>query len=617
MRKLIAILTIFISTTIFAQNIVEPDFAEIIANDSIIRIKQSLYKSCKIASFKEFMTEYQFEKELSDSQKEEINQRATKEWINSFDDKEKADIALSNYQLSKKHLVSWSPNKYGYQYGVGASVSNNSGKTIKYVIFKLISINSVGDPIARTEKKVNGPTPDGEYGSWTLDVAGLTDLVNQNNEINSIRVISFTVEYTDLTRLDINDIQKSTIDSDLMRRMENIRMKLEIIKESLIIEMYRVAKVKHNEELEKLILSQKNTKDSLDIVIEQRYINILTDIYRKNFKRINRFNETARKTSLSIIELSMLDKKKKKFIQIMYGLPVDNIKPYSKRILNLIIDNKKLDTTSLKGLKEYCKKNDNVSDIFKITDLYAKNNNLEERKALFIIYDTIVNKLAKDQDFIYKPLRKTNLYRENQEEYKEKEIKSIIPINKHIGLMYVYGGGKSPYGINIAVYPKNNLGIYFEYLTQPQIYGLTNDNTQDYPDAKEADILFNDIKEKNIYKLEDTWDKSYKTINIGLNIPVNYKRNILIGLGIGRTTTTEYKRYELPKNFSTISMFGVTDAMKEGSFYLDSDKRINYNLTYNANIIFILKPITIKIGATVNDKDRKDTRINFGIGLTF
>jgi hypothetical protein len=611
MKKITLILALIFSTYTFSQH-------EKTAEDSAFKLKQRLYNINNIVEAKDFMSNEEFMLKLTDVQNSKIDEQSKKEWISSFTNQDKEDIKTVNEQLSKKHLISWSANKYGYPYGINATVTNSSGKTIKYITFKTVSINSVGDPISMADKKVNGPVENGESGAWPIDVSGLTDLVNTNNEISYIKITSFIVEYTDLTTQHVNDIKKVTIDSDLERRLNQINTRLETIKYLIKEEMYRVEKVKHDEEIEALIVSQKKLKDSIDLSIEKTKSDIIFQLYRKEFRYMNIFLNKCRKSSMVIIELNKLDDNKKKFIKIMYDIDVEKMSPFSEKILrvtNIVYG----DTTTLKGLKDFIEKNESsksnnfkskISEIFDITDSYQYKGHTK------LISDTISHRLFKNQDFMQNKLKKTDLYKMNEEEYKRKEIEAIIPIKKHISILYVYGGGRSPYGINLAVYPKSKLGIYFEYLTQPQLDGLTNDNILDYGNPEQASKLFEDIKEKNIYKLEDTWDKKYTTINLGINLPVNYKQNLIIGLGIGRTNITEYKRYQLPNNFISNSIFGPSEGMK-GIFYLESEKRNSYNLNYNANIYFIAKPFTIKIGVTVNDRDRRDTRLNLGIGLTF
>ena len=221
-----------------------------------------------------------------------------------------------------------------------------------------------------------------------------------------------------------------------------------------------------------------------------------------------------------------------------------------------------------------------------------------------------------DQDFLRNPMKKTRLYQKNKELYKQKKIDAIQPTKKHITAMYVYGGGKSPLGANLAIYPTNNLGLWAEYLTHGPIEGLTNDNPQDYADPQEAQKLFDQIKQQNLYKLEDTWDKSYQTINVGVNLPFNYKKNLILGIGAGKSITTEHRRFSVPDDFYPNSTYRQPNT-NNGNFYLDSERRTSSNMNFSANLTLILKPLTIKIGANINDRDRRDTRINIGIGLTF
>ena len=96
----------------------------------------------------------------------------------------------------------------------------------------------------------------------------------------------------------------------------------------------------------------------------------------------------------------------------------------------------------------------------------------------------------------------------------------------------------------------------------------------------------------------------------------NYKKNLIVGIGAGKSITTEHRRFSVPEDFYPNSTYRqpTTD---NGNFYLDSERRTSSNLNFSANLTLILKPLTIKIGANINDRDRRDTRINIGIGLTF
>jgi hypothetical protein len=214
-------------------------------------------------------------------------------------------------------------------------------------------------------------------------------------------------------------------------------------------------------------------------------------------------------------------------------------------------------------------------------------------------------------------LKKTNLYKIHKDEYRQKKIDSIKPIKKHISLLYVYSGGWSPYGVGISLHTLKNISANVEYVTQ----GQNNNAIDDYQNLIDQYVLHN-IKQNNIYKLEDTWDAYRQTLSISLQFPVNYKKNLLIGFGMGKTITTEYRRYALPKNFIDNYYFeypisdDVTQKLKE-NFYLESDQRIKSNLVYNFSTMLILKPLTFKFGIYINDSNRNDIRANIGIGITF
>jgi hypothetical protein len=224
-----------------------------------------------------------------------------------------------------------------------------------------------------------------------------------------------------------------------------------------------------------------------------------------------------------------------------------------------------------------------------------------------------------DEDFTQNKLRKTKLYKNNKDDFKQKKIDAIQPIKKHISLLYVYSGGWSPYGVNITLHPFDNISFYTEYTTQGQMQTIDPNSYDNYSTQN----LFDNVRQNNIYKLEDTWDANKQTLSLSLLFPVNYKKNLLIGFGMGKTITTEYKRYQLPSDFNfQIQSIKYPEYFQDqekmsGQFYLETDKRISSNLNYNINLTLILKPITIKLGTIINDKDRRDVNINIGIGLTF
>ena len=213
-------------------------------------------------------------------------------------------------------------------------------------------------------------------------------------------------------------------------------------------------------------------------------------------------------------------------------------------------------------------------------------------------------------------LKKTNLYKTHKDEYKIKKEQNIIPIENHFSLLYVTSGRKSPYGVNLTIYPTQKFGLFVEYLTQGEKDGTINDDTDEYTNIQQANILFGELNDNNLYKFENTWDKSQQTLNIGMNIPINKKRNIVVGLGIGKTIVTEHKRYALPDNIVVNSIYQPTQQMINNNFYLDSQRRITSNLNYTINLSLILKPITIKIGANINDRNRNDSSLSFGIGIS-
>lgn len=578
------------------------------------KTKDSLYIVKGIKEITPTPSLEQFHSSLTEQELEQIQQKANYLWSQSITNSEKNDIQTAKYQLSKPHLISYAITTLTYSLGTSVTLTNNSGKTVKYATFRLTSYNSVGDPIATSNKRVNGPVPNDEIQTWIIDHEGLSDITNRNNEIHSVHITQFFVNYTDLTTFTEANISKTTIDSDLERRLEKMKIRKETIRQNIIEDMYKAAATRHEAEQLKIQADIKMLKDSIEQFTKIIYTKKINELLKKKYHKIHNFTKNVNSKANAIITIAKLDEKKKKFIKILYDIDANQLRPYAEKTIKATETEKKTDTTTTQGLKLYSILNDTL--INHICNTLNISEKVNQNAYKTIAFDTTALKITQDSNFITKPLRKTERYKQNRELYNQKKIDAINPIQKHISIMYVYGGSKSPLGTNLTIYPTNNIGFWAEYLTHNQIDGLTNDNPQDYTEPNEALKLFQQIKDKNLYKLEDTWDKYYQTINLGINIPFNYKKNLIIGIGIGKSITTEYRRFSVTEDFYTNSIY-KQPTTNNGNFYLESEHRTSSNLNFSTNLTLILKPLTIKIGANINDRDRRDTRINIGIGLTF
>lgn len=575
-------------------------------------LKDSLYKSNGIQNDGPLPTLEQFRETITTERMVKIDELALKVWNNSFSEQEKMDNETARYQLSKPHLISWAPAPIGWAFGSNITITNNSGKTIKYVNIRLTSTNSVNDPIQTTTKRVNGPVTDGESSNWTVDSYGLSDLTNRNNEIHLIHPTQFTVEYSDLTTYTETNITKTKMDSDLIRRIEESHNRRSYIKENIIEELYKSEITKLQLQLKEKYTKQKKLKDSIDLIVSKLYNDTLLKLYKNNYSRIHNFTDRAKKTSTAIVKISKLDKQKRKFIKTIYNIDADLLKTYAEFVINETKNEKNISDSTLECLIDY--KNDNdklISNIFKTSRIISDTAYIQ------LIFDKTPSNIISDSNFMSTlRLKKTNLYKTHKDEYKIKKEQNIIPIENHFSLLYVTSGRKSPYGVNLTIYPTQKFGLFVEYLTQGEKDGTINDDTDEYTNIQQANILFGELNDNNLYKFENTWDKSQQTLNIGMNIPINKKRNIVVGLGIGKTIVTEHKRYALPDNIVVNSIYQPTQQMINNNFYLDSQRRITSNLNYTINLSLILKPITIKIGANINDRNRNDSSLSFGIGIS-
>lgn len=575
-------------------------------------LKDSLYKSNGIQNDGPLPTLEQFRETITTERMVKIDELALKVWNNSFSEQEKMDNETARYQLSKPHLISWAPAPIGWAFGSNITITNNSGKTIKYVNIRLTSTNSVNDPIQTTTKRVNGPVTDGESSNWTVDSYGLSDLTNRNNEIHLIHPTQFTVEYSDLSTYTETNITKTKMDSDLIRRIEESHNRRSYIKENIIEELYKSEIIKLQLQLKEKYTKQKKLKDSIDLIVSKLYNDTLLKLYKNNYSRIHNFTDRAKKTSTAIVKITKLDKQKKKFIKTIYNIDADLLKTYAKFVISETKNEKNISDSTLECLIDY--KNDNdklISNIFRTSRIISDTGYIQ------LIFDKTPSNIISDSNFMSTlRLKKTNLYKTHKDEYKIKKEQNIIPIENHFSLLYVTSGRKSPYGVNLTIYPTQKFGLFVEYLTQGEKDGTINDDTDEYTNIQQANILFGELNDNNLYKFENTWDKSQQTLNIGMNIPINKKRNIVVGLGIGKTIVTEHKRYALPDNIVVNSIYQPTQQMINNNFYLDSQRRITSNLNYTINLSLILKPITIKIGANINDRNRNDSSLSFGIGIS-
>ena len=611
--KLITLITLLLITLVTNAQYEET------AKNAAQTLKDSLYKSYDIQNDLPLPTLEQFRETITTQRMVKIDELALKVWNNSFSEQEKKDNETARYQLSKPHLISWAPAPIGWAFGSNITITNNSGKTIKYINIRLTSTNSVNDPIQTTTKRVNGPVTDGESSNWTVDSYGLSDLTNRNNEIHLIHPTQFTVEYSDLSTYTETNITKTKMDSDLIRRIEESHNRRSYIKENIIEELYKSEIIKLQLQLKEKYTKQKKLKDSIDLIVSKLYNDTLLKLYKNNYSKIHNFTDRAKKTSTAIVKISKLNKQKKKFIKTIYNIDADLLKTYAEFVINETQNEKNISDSTLECLIDY--KNDNdklISNIFRASRIISDTGYIQ------LIFDKTPSNIISDSNFM-SPLRlnKTNLYKIHKDEYRQKKIDAIQPISKHITALYVYSGGWSPYGVNITLHPFDNISFSTEYTTQGQMQTID-------PNSYDNSIqnFFDEVRHNNIYKLEDTWDANRQTLSLSLLFPINYKKNLLIGFGMGKTITTEYKRYQLPNEFNfevsslILSELKYTQYFQDqekmsGQFYLETDKRISSNLNYNINLTLILKHITIKLGTTINDKDRRDTRFNLGIGLTF
>lgn len=401
---------------------------------------------------------------------------------------------------------------------------------------------------------------------------------------------------------EITEQLKETLNTNGMRELKILELKLEKQQDSI-----QTAERKQQADLNAKIEKEKRFTDSVNTRI--KYIkdstelkNILTE-FKIEKQKIQNILDNCITTELKLKQITN-DNRKNEFIQTTFNLdPYNDLYNNKENIYKIKNLNLNPDTNNIQKLKQ-------ITNNIKNTTIIYTNS-----------YDII------DNDFIQKPLRKTKLYKNNKDDFKQKKINAIQPISKHITALYVYSGGWSPYGVNITLHPFDNISFSAEYSTQSQMQTIDPNSYDNYNYTNMNELLysnfFDEVRQNNIYKLEDTWDANRQTLSLALLFPVNYKKNLLIGFGMGKTITTEYKRYQLTPDFNfQIQSIKYPEYFQDqekmsGQFYLENDKRISSNLNYNINLTLILKPITIKLGTIINDKDRRDTRFNLGIGLTF
>jgi hypothetical protein len=393
---------------------------------------------------------------------------------------------------------------------------------------------------------------------------------------------------------EITEQLKETLNTNGMRELKILEIKLEKQQDSI-----QTAERKQQADLTAYLENEKRYQDSIQkrIKYTKDSIELKTALneYNTSLLSIKQTLETQKVTEQKLNKIQN-QREKIEFIETTFGLNTytdliitqQNIYNINRVILSI-------DTTNTLKLQEITNK--------------IKNVKVKYVRTYWMI----------DEDFTQNKLRKTKLYKNNKDEFKQKKINAIQPISKHITALYVYSGGWSPYGVNITLHPFDNISFSTEYSTQGQMQTIDPNSYDNYSTQN----LFDNVRQNNIYKLEDTWDANRQTLSLSLLFPVNYKKNLLIGFGMGKTITKEYKRYQLPSDFNfQIQSIKYPEYFQDqekmsGQFYLETDKRISSNLNYNINLTLILKPITIKLGTIINDKDRRDVNINIGIGLTF
>lgn len=557
------------------------------------------------ASSQEFKTKEEFIDSLPTIKKKEILLNVEKEWISQMTENDIYCIKYTKNKLNKKVNIIWELH-YDYESNVDGfdiSIINNTNKTIKYVKFNVNAYNAVGDMVYdgyKTRKGI-GPVEGYETGSWSFDNCWF-----YNSTINDVKIISMSVEYMDKTKLVINNINDVNINTDITDRSSELTDKKLAMLDLKYDSLYNIEKNKHDLKITEIIEKEKNIRDSIQY--RENYIkdsienvSLKLEYFKLKTKLIKNKNELKS----NVENLSSLDIEKKEFIKLLFDKNVnEDLIQYQNDLNRLVLIERDIDTNNNLYLSKY------------IDDYKYNSSHIE-----------FIYKYKIDSNFVSKPLKKTDLYKDNKNEYKVLKNAEIVTIDKHISIMYVYGGGKLPYGFGTQLHIFNNVSIYGEYKTDRGLDNVVNDSPESELSipSNEFKDFYSTVKDKNIYKYENDWDRSYKNFNIGLAFPVNRKKNFLINLGIGKTFITEYKRYALPYDFYNQEIYGSNnyytniylskDLINNNNFYLKSNNRNLNNINYNIGLTCIMNILTFNLSVDINDT--KNIRTNIGIGLTF
>jgi hypothetical protein len=561
------------------------------------------------ASSQEFKTKEEFIDSLPAINKKEILVKVEKEWMSQMTEEDLYCIKYAKNKSTKKVNITWNLSYTDYNYlsnyvnGFNISIINNTNKTIKYVNFNVKAFNAVGDMVYdgyKTRKGI-GPVEGHETGSWSFDNCWIYD-----NTIDEVKMLSMSIEYTDKSKLVINDISDVNIDFDITDKYSELTDKKLVMLNIQYDSLYNIEKEKHDLKITEKLEKERAIRDSIqkrEDFIKDSIKNVSLKI--EYFKLKNSLVENKTELESNVKNLLSLDIEKKEYIKFLFDKNVDkDLIQYQRDLNRLVLIERDIDTTNNLELSKYI-------DRYKYESI-----NID-----------IIYKYKIDYNFVSKPLKKTDLYKDNKDEYKDKKRAEIEPIDKHISLMYVYGGGKLPYGFGTQLHLFNNVSIYGEYKTDRGLDNVVDDSPESELSipSNEFKDFYSIVKEKNIYKYENDWDRSYKNFNIGLLFPLNHKKNLLISLGIGKTFITEYKRYALPYDFYNQEIYGSNnyytniylskDLINNNNFYLKSNNRSLNNINYNIGLTFIMNVLTFNIAVDI--KDTKDIRTNIGIGLTF
>lgn len=103
-----------------------------------------------------------------------------------------------------KNMTVFDQSEYTDATGWRTSIVNLNKKTIKYVTFRIVGINAVGDPVREMGQTVRtlrgvGPIEHGEEATYKDEFMWMTDIVE------SSRLASVTIEYMDGSKKTISD----------------------------------------------------------------------------------------------------------------------------------------------------------------------------------------------------------------------------------------------------------------------------------------------------------------------------------------------------------------------------------------------------------------------------